>query len=61
MLARACVQMLAVAGVLAVLGLWILSRRNRGRRSQPSSPAQPTEAVGMGTLLRSRARHESNE
>lgn len=54
------VQLLAVAGALAVVGLWYLSRRNRGRRSQPSSPG-PKEATGVTTFLRSRIRRDSNE
>lgn len=57
---RGVAQLLAVAGALAVVGLWYLSRRARGRRSQPSSPG-PSEPAGMTTFLRARIRRESNE
>ncbi len=54
-------QLLAVAGALAVLGLWTLSRRvSRGRQPAPTSPSRPSEALGATAFLRSRARH-SNE
>jgi len=56
-------QLLAVAGALAVLGLWTLSRRVvRGRQPSPAGPPRPTEALGAMAVLRSRAsRKDSNE
>ncbi len=48
-------QLLAVAGALAVLGLWTLSRRvSRGRAPAPASPSRPSEALSATALLRSR-------
>ncbi|CAL8462817.1 g2351 [Coccomyxa elongata] len=48
-------QLLAVAGALAVLGLWTLSRRvSRGRAPAPASPSRPSEALGATAFLRSR-------
>ena len=59
-----CVQVLAVAGAIAVLGLWTLSRRGRGKQAHPDphSPEVPHEALNMGNGLgaRSRARHSND-
>jgi len=55
-------QLLAVAGALAVLGLWTLTRRSKGKQAQPSSPDVPHEAVNVGNVLgaRSRVRHSND-
>ena len=59
-----CVQVLAVAGALAVLGLWTLSRRGRGKQAHhdPHSPEVPHEALNMGNGVgaRSRARYSND-
>lgn len=54
--------MLAVAGALAVLGLWTLSRRSKAKQAPAPSPDVPHEALNMGNGLghRARARHSND-
>ena len=56
------VQVLAVAGALAVLGLWTLSRRSKAKQAPAPSPDVPHEALNMGNGLghRARARHSND-
>ena len=55
-------QVLAVAGALAVLGLWTLSRRSKAKQAPAPSPDVPHEALNMGNGLghRARARHSND-
>ncbi len=57
-------QVLAGAGALAVLGLWTLSRRGRGKQAHPDShsPEVQYEALNVGNGLgaRSRARYSND-
>ena len=55
-------QVLAVAGALAVLGLWTLSRRGKAKQAPVPSPDVPHEALSMGNGLghRARARHSND-
>ena len=56
------VQVLAVAGALAVLGLWTLSRRGKAKQAPPPSQDVPHEALSVGNGLgaRSRVRHSND-
>lgn len=58
----AIMQVLAVAGALAVLGLWTLSRRSRGKQTSPHSPDVHRDGVnvGNGSVARSRVRHSND-
>ena len=55
-------QLLAVAGALAVLGLWTLSRRGKAKQTPLPTQDVPKEAVNMGNGLgaRSRVRHSND-
>ena len=55
-------QVLAVAGALAVLGLWTLSRRGKGKQAQLPSQDVPNEAINMGSRdsARSRVRYSND-
>ncbi|CAL5228891.1 g12106 [Coccomyxa viridis] len=55
-------QVLAVAGALAVLGLWTLSRRGKAKQAPLPTQDVPKEAVNMGNGLgaRSRVRHSND-
>ena len=56
------VQVLAVAGALAVLGLWTLSRRGKAKQAPLPTQDVPKEVVNMGNGLgaRSRVRHSND-
>ena len=47
MIKSVIVQVLAVAGALAVLGLWTLIMRSKGKRAAPPSQDVPNYAVKM--------------